>query len=62
VREVIPRFAQQLQAMYAIWLSELDRIREELGVQSADDMESEATTVGAQVQEDEAVLIVARRP
>jgi ubiquinone/menaquinone biosynthesis C-methylase UbiE len=62
VREVIPRFAEQLQAMYAIWLSELDRIREELGVPSADDMESEATTVGAQVQEDEAVLIVARRP
>jgi ubiquinone/menaquinone biosynthesis C-methylase UbiE len=45
-RAEIPRWAEQLHAMYDNWVANIDELRAELGDQSADDLLDEATTVG----------------
>lgn len=62
VRLEIPRFAEQLRKMYEVWLTNLDRIRAELGDQAASSMQNEAQTVGPVLQEGQGKFFVAYRP
>ena len=43
-RVEIPRWAEQLQAMYDTWLAHIDEVRDQLGDDSADDLIDEANS------------------
>ena len=60
-KEEIPRFVQQLQRMYALWLANLDAIRCEHGDEAADDMAAEARSVGPTLSTRVPLIITARR-
>lgn len=62
VRLVVPNFARDLGRMYALWLANLDRIRDELGEETARARENEAREVAPTLEEGQGVLVVARRP
>lgn len=61
-RVEIPRWAEQLQAMYDTWLAHIDEVRDQLGDDSADDLIDEATHVGPTLVNRTGVLYVARKP
>lgn len=60
-RAEIPRWADQLQAMYDNWLANIDELRAELGDQSADDLIEEATSVGPTLARRTGVLYTTER-
>jgi SAM-dependent methyltransferase len=59
-REEVPRFAEQLGRMYALWLEHLDELRAEMGETAAERLESEANLVGPTLESRRHVLFVAR--
>jgi SAM-dependent methyltransferase len=61
-KEPIPRFAENLQRMYGLWLEHLDELRDELGEDAATEMETEAQTVGPTLAARTALVVTARRP
>src|SRR6476646_1504705 len=61
-RAEIPRFAEQLQAMYDTWLTHIDEVRDKLGDESAQDLIDEATNVGPTLAGRTGVLYVAHKP
>lgn len=61
-KEIVPRFAEQLQRMYDLWLEHLDEIRAELGAEVAAEYEQEATVVGPTLAGRTPLIVTARRP
>jgi ubiquinone/menaquinone biosynthesis C-methylase UbiE len=61
-KEEVPRFAEQLGRMYALWLERLDELRAELGESAAERLEAEARTVAPTLNSRRHLFIVARRP
>ena len=61
-REEIPQWAEQLSAMYAAWLANIDELRAELGDASANDLVEEAELVGPTLEKRTGVLYVAEKP
>jgi ubiquinone/menaquinone biosynthesis C-methylase UbiE len=59
-KEEVPRFAEQLQRMYSLWLDNLDALRAELGEEAARDLEDEANTVGPTLRNRTALIMTAR--
>lgn len=60
-KEEVPRFAAQLGRMYALWLEHLDELRAEIGDAAANQLETEARTVGPTLHGRRHLFIVARR-
>lgn len=61
-KEEVPRFAEQLGRWYQLVLEHLDAIRLEVGDEMAGRLEAEARSVGPTLNDEEALLLVARRP
>jgi ubiquinone/menaquinone biosynthesis C-methylase UbiE len=61
-RENIPHWREGLQAMYAVWLANIDEVRRTLGEPSANDLTEEATQVGPTLSGRTGVLYTAVRP
>jgi ubiquinone/menaquinone biosynthesis C-methylase UbiE len=61
-KEEVPRFAEQLQRMYDLWLEHLDEIRAEMGDEVAAEYEDEAKTVGPTLAGRMPLIITAVRP
>lgn len=60
-KKEVPRFAEQLGRMYALWLEHLDELRAELGEREAERLETEARTVAPTLESLRHLFIVARR-
>jgi ubiquinone/menaquinone biosynthesis C-methylase UbiE len=60
-KDEVPRFAEQLQRMYSLWLENLDALRGELGEEAARDLEDEANTVGPTLHNRRALIMTATR-
>jgi ubiquinone/menaquinone biosynthesis C-methylase UbiE len=61
-REVIPDWAQALQAMYTAWMDNIEDIRAALGDESAQDLLEEASMVGPTLNGRTGVLYTTERP
>ena len=61
-KEVVPRFAEQLQQMYDLWVEHVDEITAEVGEVVAKEMVEEAETVGPTLARRTPYLVTARRP
>jgi ubiquinone/menaquinone biosynthesis C-methylase UbiE len=61
-KEEVPRFAEQLQRMYDLWLEHLDEISAEMGEQVASEYETEAKMVGPTLAGRMPLIITAVRP
>jgi SAM-dependent methyltransferase len=61
-KEEVPRSAEQLGRLYQLTLENLDAIRLEVGDEVADRFEAEARSVGPTLNDEEPLLLVARRP
>lgn len=61
-RAEIPRFSEQLQGMYNVWLGHIEQVRATLGDESAQDLVDEATQVGPTLADRTGVMYVARNP
>jgi ubiquinone/menaquinone biosynthesis C-methylase UbiE len=61
-KEEVPRFAEQLGRMYALWIEHLDEIRAELGDATAERLETEARMVAPTLKTRRSIFITARRP
>jgi ubiquinone/menaquinone biosynthesis C-methylase UbiE len=60
-KEVVPRFTEQLQRMYSLWLENIDQLRSEMGDQGADDLVQEAEAVGPTLAARTPLIITARK-
>jgi ubiquinone/menaquinone biosynthesis C-methylase UbiE len=60
-KEEVPRFAEQLSRVYALWLEHLDEIRAEIGETAAERLEDEAQTVAPTLETRRSIFITARR-
>jgi ubiquinone/menaquinone biosynthesis C-methylase UbiE len=58
-REEIPNWAAQVKGMYDAWVENIDALRAELGDESADELLSEANTVGPTLSRRTGVLYTA---
>jgi ubiquinone/menaquinone biosynthesis C-methylase UbiE len=61
-KEEVPRFAEQLQRMYDLWLEHIDEIRAEMGDEVATEYETEAKMVGPTLVGRTPLIITAVRP
>jgi ubiquinone/menaquinone biosynthesis C-methylase UbiE len=61
-KEEVPRFAEQLNRMYELWLANEDALRAELGDEQAAQLLDEATAVGPTLSSRRALIITARKP
>jgi ubiquinone/menaquinone biosynthesis C-methylase UbiE len=59
-KEEIPRFREQLQRMYDLWLEHLDQLAAEYGQQRAERLEFEARNVGPTIESRLPLLVIAR--
>jgi SAM-dependent methyltransferase len=60
-REVIPDWAEQLQATYAAWIDNIDDIRAALGDEAAQELLDEASTVGPTLSDRTGVVYTTER-
>jgi hypothetical protein len=61
VKEEVPRFAEQLQRMYDLWLENLDALRAEVGEDQAQELYNEAVRVGPTLKNRRPLVITARK-
>jgi ubiquinone/menaquinone biosynthesis C-methylase UbiE len=61
-KEEVPRFAEQLQRMYDLWLENLDALRAEVGDEEADALYDEAVRVGPTLNNRRPLIITVRKP
>jgi ubiquinone/menaquinone biosynthesis C-methylase UbiE len=60
-KEEVPRFAEQLKRMYALWLEHLDELRADLGEAAADQLATEAKRIAPTLESRRHLFMVARR-
>lgn len=61
-REEVPRWREDMQALYDLWIAHFDELRTEVGDESAGDLVQEATQVGPTLHSRTGVLYALRKP